>query len=227
MMNIYWTGVSMKPIGITEVELLGEIVNKPHYGSDECGRGCLNGDVVVASVLLGEVYPDKLNDSKKLTEKQRNVLFDQIIESAIDYKIVRIPPSYIDTHNILKASLNGMKESYLGTEQHCNLLLVDGNKAPDIPGVDVVPVIKGDGRVPAISAASILAKVTRDRDMLALHEKYPKMEYHKHKGYPTALHKQRLLENGLNETYRMTYKPVIEILDVINGRLQPEQKSLF
>lgn len=217
----------MKAIGITEIELLDEIVKKKHYGSDECGRGCLNGDVVIASVLLGDVYPKELNDSKKLSEKQRDILFDQIIECAIDYKIVRIPPSYIDQHNILKASLHGMKESYLCSERHCNLLLVDGNKAPDIPGVDVVSVIKGDGRVPAISAASILAKVTRDRDMLALHEKHPNMDYHKHKGYPTALHKQRLLENGLNETYRMTYKPVIEILDAINGKLQPKQQSLF
>lgn len=217
----------MKPINVNEKDSLELIMQKQHYGSDECGRGCLNGDVVVASVLLGDKYPDKLNDSKKLTEKQREELFDQIIECALDYKIVRIPPSYIDKNNILKASLQGMKDSYLESEKRCDLLLVDGNKAPEIPGIAVIPVIKGDGRVPAISAASILAKVTRDRDMLALHKKYPRMDYNKHKGYPTALHKQRLIENGINETYRLTYKPVIEISDRIAGRQQPKQINLF
>lgn len=217
----------MKPISIAEQGLLESMMKVQHYGSDECGRGCLNGDVVVASVLLGKEYPAELDDSKKLTEKQRERLFDLIIECAVDYKIVRVPPSYIDQHNILKASLYGMSQSYLQSNQCCRRLFVDGNHAPDIPGAEVIPVIKGDGRVPAVSAASILAKVTRDRDMMELHEKYPDMAYDRHKGYPTPLHKQKLLEHGLNETYRMTYKPVKEIMGTLEDKTAPEQKSLF
>lgn len=217
----------MKPISVADQELLEKMMETQHYGSDECGRGCLNGDVVVASVLLGKEYPSELDDSKKLTEKQREKLYDQIIECAVDYKIIRVPPSYVDQHNILQASLFGMKESYLQSMQYCRRLFVDGNHAPNIPSAEVIPVIKGDGRVPAISAASILAKVTRDRDMLALHEMYPDMAYDKHKGYPTPLHKQKLLEHGLNATYRLSYRPVKEILGLLEESDAPEQKQLF
>ena len=211
---------------------LSIITKHMHYGCDEAGRGCLNGPVVVASVLLGHADIPALNDSKKLTEKSRNKLFDEIMEKADDVSVVEISPKEIDELNILKASLYGMRLSWEKSRQRSGILLVDGNKVPDMNGLNVSAchaIVKGDGRVPAISAASIIAKVTRDRLLEDMDKIYPEMQYAKHKCYGTALHLKLMREHGINDTYRMSFNPVKEVLAYRNG-VQPtsgEQVSLF
>lgn len=208
-----------------ETARLAELLPLPHYGADEAGRGCLNGPVVVASCKINPDLIPELKDSKQLTEKERGYLFDKIKLLADDYKIIEVSASDIDKMNILKASLLGMREAYLQSERLTTRYFVDGNKFPDeIPGVDVFAVIKGDQRVAAISAASILAKVTRDRIMMDMHTISPWMGYDVHKGYSTKLHLSRIKEHGIDESYRRTFGPVAELLAVSQIK---EQDSLF
>ena len=204
---------------------LSELVKTPHYGADEAGRGCLNGPVVVASCKIEADKIPELNDSKQLSEKQRDALFDKIVALAEDYKVVVMSPQDVDRLNVLQASLTGMRNAYLESEKLAELYLVDGNRLPEpIDGCGIYAVIKGDFRVPAISAASILAKVSRDRIMMALHEERPYMGYDKHKGYGTQLHLEMMRKHGLDDSYRMTVGPVKEI----NAPEQiKEQGSLF
>ncbi len=177
-------------------------------GVDEVGRGPLAGDVVTAAVILD---PQKkiagLNDSKKLSEKKRNSLFEEIKQSALAYSIARCCVEEIDEINILQASLLAMKRAVEGLLIQPEHVLVDGNKIPNwIYSAEAV--IKGDARVECIAAASILAKVTRDREMVAFDAIYPGFGFAKHKGYPTQLHRDALKKLGITPIHRRSYAPV-------------------
>jgi ribonuclease HII len=177
-------------------------------GVDEVGRGPLAGDVVTAAVILD---PQKkivsLNDSKKLSEKKRNSLFEEIKESALAYSIARCCVEEIDEINILQASLLAMKRAVEGLLIQPEHVLVDGNKIPNWT-YSAEAVIKGDARVECIAAASILAKVTRDREMVAFDAIYPGFGFAKHKGYPTQLHRDALKKLGITPIHRRSYAPV-------------------
>ena len=166
-------------------------------GVDEVGRGPLAGPVVTAAVILDPNRPIAgLADSKKLSEKKREALVLEIEAKALAFAYGRAEVEEIDAINILQASLLAMRRAVLALPIQPHEAWVDGNKAPDLP-MKVQTFIKGDATVPAISAASILAKVARDREMLLLHERYPQYGFAGHKGYPTAAHFQALREHGL------------------------------
>ena len=180
-------------------------------GCDEVGRGPLAGDVVAAAVILGSSVPEGLNDSKKLTERRRERLFDEIKVSALAWAIGRASVEEIDRLNILNASLLAMKravESLLPLPDH---VLVDGNKLP-VWQFSAVAIVGGDGSVPCISAASVLAKVTRDREMIQLDEEYPGYGLAKHKGYPTAQHLDALARLGITPIHRRSFGPVARLI---------------
>ncbi len=188
-------------------------------GVDEVGRGPLVGDVVTAAVILDPNRPiDGLNDSKKLSEKKRDRLFDVIVDNCLCFAIGRATPAEIDTLNILHATMLAMTRAVQGLTIQPQFVQVDGNRCPvwEYPSEAVV---KGDGTVAAISAASIIAKVTRDREMQELHQRYPDYGFDKHKGYPTAFHLQKLAELGPMDQYRMSFKPVQQVLLQHNGVL--------
>ncbi len=178
-------------------------------GIDEAGRGALAGPVVVAAVCLdygGEF--DGLNDSKKLSPARREALFELIIASARAYRIVEVGPDYIDAHNILQATLKGMSESAAGllaTPSHC---LIDGNQIPPSLAGWASAVVKGDGWHACVAAASILAKVHRDRLMVALHDDFPSYGFDRHKGYGTALHLKAIADHGPCPIHRFSFYPV-------------------
>jgi ribonuclease HII len=177
-------------------------------GVDEVGRGPLAGDVVTAAVILD---PQKiiigLNDSKKLSEKRRNSLFEEIKENALSYSIARCSVEEIDEINILQASLLAMKRAVENLSIQPEHVLVDGNKIPDWR-YNAEAVVKGDARVECIAAASILAKVTRDREMVGWDKIYPGFGFAKHKGYPTQLHRDALKKLGITPIHRRSYAPV-------------------
>lgn len=181
-------------------------------GIDEAGRGPLAGPVVVAAVVLpAELRIKGLNDSKKLSEKKREILFDQIIEKAEFYKIIEISPEIIDEINILQATMLGMERSVFELDCEVDFCLVDGNRVPNGLQKFSEAMIKGDGRFASIAAASILAKVTRDRIMLKLHEEFPVYNFAKNKGYPTAEHVAALNKYGITPYHRKSYKPVQQL----------------
>ncbi len=181
-------------------------------GVDEAGRGPLVGNVVAAAVILDPNNPiEGLNDSKKLTEKKREFLFNEICEKALDFAIVSISPQIIDEINILQASLLAMKQAVEKLNISADLVQVDGNKCPDI-SIPCEAIVKGDSKVAEISAASILAKVSRDREMVELDKIYPAYGFAKHKGYPTALHLEKIKELGITPYHRKTFKPVAKVL---------------
>lgn len=182
-------------------------------GVDEAGRGPLMGNVVAACVILDRNNPiEGLNDSKKLSEKKRDMLEPIIKEKALAYGIGICTPEEIDSLNILNASLEAMKRAYINMNHPCHLMLIDGNKTPkDLP-IKMEAVVKGDARVAEIAAASILAKVERDRQMYELDKKYPEYEFAKHKGYPTARHLELLQTLPILDIYRKSYGPIKKIL---------------
>ncbi|MDX1452045.1 MAG: ribonuclease HII [Oleiphilaceae bacterium] len=183
-------------------------------GVDEVGRGPLAGPVVAAAVILDPAQPiEGLTDSKKLSEKKRERLYDEIVEKALSWSITRASVAEIDELNILHASMLAMKRAVEELDFTPEYVLVDGNRMPQIslPGEAVVG---GDLRVACISAASILAKVSRDREMLALDEQYPGYGLAKHKGYPTKAHLEALAEQGVVDIYRRSFKPVARLLNV-------------
>lgn len=181
-------------------------------GVDEAGRGPLAGPVVAAAVILKPDYVIKgLADSKKLSEQQREKLFEQIKEHAYAWAIGRAEVEEIDAINILQASLLAMQRAVEGLRVVPRLALIDGNKAPML-ACETKTIIKGDQTEPAISAASILAKVTRDREMLMLHESFPQYGFAKHKGYPTASHMAALVEFGPSMLHRRSFSPVAALL---------------
>lgn len=174
-------------------------------GVDEAGRGPLAGDVYAAAVILDPNKPiDGLNDSKKLSEKKREILYDEIIENAEDYCIAIATITEIEELNILNAAMLAMKRAISGLDSSFNLALIDGNKIPDIP-CEARAVIKGDGISASIAAASILAKVTRDRYMMQMAEKYPEYGFEQHKGYGTKLHREKILEFGPCPLHRPSF----------------------
>jgi len=186
-------------------------------GSDEAGRGPLAGDVVAAAVILDPNNPIVgLADSKKLSEKKRVLLFDEIKEKALAFCIARASVAEIDEINILHASMLAMQRAISGLRITPEHALIDGNRIPkDLP-CPAEAVIKGDDRVAAISAASILAKVERDNEISALAERYPGYGLEKHKGYPTAQHLAALEELGVTPIHRQSYGPVKRILEKLD-----------
>lgn len=192
-------------------------------GVDEVGRGPLCGDVVTAAVILDPKRPiEGLNDSKKLTEKRRDALFDQIRERALSFCIARASVEEIDQLNILQASLLAMKRAVEGLPIQPELVLVDGNRLPRWDYRSEA-VVKGDSRVEAIAAASILAKVTRDREMKALDTQYPGYGLAGHKGYPTAAHLDALKRLGVTAIHRRSYAPVQALLAEATAKIQPDK----
>lgn len=173
-------------------------------GVDEVGRGPLAGDLVVCAAIMDlENLIDGVNDSKKLTEKKREKLFPEIIERAVSYKIVHKSPEEIDRINILNATKAAMAEAVLGLEIKPDHVLVDAVKL-DL-SLPYTAIIKGDANSYSIAAASIIAKVTRDREMVALSEKYPEYGFAKNKGYGSAAHIAALREFGATDIHRRTF----------------------
>lgn len=177
-------------------------------GVDEVGRGPLVGAVVTAAVILDPSRPIVgLNDSKKLSEKRRLALFDEIQEKALAWSLGRAEPHEIDELNILHATMLAMQRAVAGLKIAPEYVLIDGNRCPALP-VPSMAVVKGDSRVAEISAASIIAKVTRDAEMTALDLTYPQYGFAQHKGYPTAFHLEKLAEHGATEHHRRSFGPV-------------------
>ena len=177
-------------------------------GVDEAGRGPLAGPVVVAAVVLNPDQPlAGLDDSKKLSEKHREALFPLIMERSLAWAVVAIEVDEIDRINILQATLLGMREAVEQLVPQPSLALIDGNRAPALK-CSVRTIVGGDCLEPAISAASILAKVTRDRLMKKLHIDYPDYGFDRHKGYPTADHLARLTRYGPCPIHRRSFAPV-------------------
>lgn len=175
-------------------------------GVDEAGRGPLAGPVCAAAVILPDDCEIKgLNDSKKLSEKKREALYEVIKEKAVAYDIQLIDNNVIDEINILNATMLAMTNAVNGLEVKPDFVIIDGNKVPDALEIPADAVVKGDAKSMSIAAASILAKVTRDRLMLELCEKYPEYEFERHKGYGTKLHCEKLLEYGPCEIHRKTF----------------------
>ena len=175
-------------------------------GIDEAGRGPLAGDVYAAAVILpDDIIIDGINDSKKLTEKKREALFDEIVEKALAYKIVFVGPDIIDRDNILNATMGGMKQAVEELDIVPNLVLVDGNRTPAGLQIPAQPVVKGDATSASIGAASVLAKVSRDRYMLELDKQYPQYQLAKHKGYGTKLHYELIAQYGIQPFYRRSF----------------------
>ena len=181
-------------------------------GVDEAGRGPLAGPVLVAAVILN---PERaivgLDDSKKLNEAKREALFPQIQQRALAWSIIEVSVAEIDHLNILQATMLGMKRAIESLSPEPRLALIDGNRAPEV-NCSVRTIVKGDSLEPAISAASILAKVTRDRLMKELHVRYPAYGFDRHKGYPTAEHLRRLQEHGPCDVHRRSFAPVRSLL---------------
>jgi ribonuclease HII len=177
-------------------------------GCDEVGRGPLAGDVVAAAVILDPENPILgLDDSKKLTEKKRDLLFDEIKLKAISWCVARASVAEIDRINILQASLLAMTRAVQGLHIQPEYVLVDGNKLPQW-NYAAEAVVKGDSRVAAISAASILAKVVRDRELIELDKVYPGYGLAGHKGYPTKMHMDALEKLGVTPIHRTSFAPV-------------------
>lgn len=177
-------------------------------GIDEAGRGPLAGDVYAAAVILPEgVVIEGINDSKKLSAKKREELFEIIISCAKAYSIATASVEEIEELNILNASMLAMRRAVDGLGMDYNIAIVDGNKTPDIPRAQAV--VKGDGTSQTIAAASILAKVARDRYMCELDLKYPEYQFSRHKGYGTKLHYEMIKEYGPSPVHRRSFLKVM------------------
>ena len=175
-------------------------------GVDEAGRGPLCGPVCVAACILDPEKPVYgINDSKKLSEKKREALFEEIKAKALAYSIIFVGPEVIDRENILHATLGGMRRAVEELEITPRLVLVDGNRYPEGLAMPAQPVVKGDAASASIGAASILAKVSRDRYMLELDRQYPQYQLAKHKGYPTKLHYELIEKYGIQPFYRRSF----------------------
>ncbi|NUF65086.1 ribonuclease HII [Acinetobacter bereziniae] len=182
-------------------------------GVDEAGRGPLVGSVVAAAVILDPNNPiEGLNDSKKLTEKKREMLFIEIKEKALAWAIAEATHQEIDEFNILQASLLAMRRAVEALKLVPEHVLVDGNKVPKGLNMSCDAVVGGDALHAEISAASILAKVTRDHEMVDLDKQYPQFGFAKHKGYPTKAHFDAIAEHGVIDQHRRSYSPVKKAL---------------
>ena len=175
-------------------------------GTDEAGRGPLAGPVVAAAVILNPANEiPGLNDSKKLSEKKREQLFECICQTANTYAVGMASPEEIDELNILNASMLAMHRAVKALSPAADYVLIDGNVSRGFDYVDHLTVIKGDAKSPSIAAASILAKVTRDRIMVQLDQQYPQYEFAKHKGYPTRRHMELVRKYGIIPDYRKSF----------------------
>jgi len=182
-------------------------------GVDEAGRGPLAGAVFAAAVILDPVKPIAgLRDSKKLSEARREALAERIKADALAWAIACCTEAEIDEINILQASMLAMRRAVEGLKVAPTLALIDGNRCPVMP-LRSEAIVKGDDKVPAISAASILAKTARDASLMELHRQYPHYAFDRHKGYPTALHLERLRLHGVSPVHRKSYAPVRALLD--------------
>ena len=181
-------------------------------GVDEAGRGPLAGAVYAAAVMLDPQRPiSGLNDSKKLSEKKRDVLTEIIKREAVHWAIASATVEEIDRLNILQATFLAMQRAVSALGGVPQEVWIDGNRAPLMP-VPVQTVIKGDGKIAAIAAASILAKTARDTEMQKMHEMFPQYGFDRHKGYPTAQHIAALAQFGVSSIHRTSYAPVQKIL---------------
>jgi ribonuclease HII len=183
-------------------------------GVDEAGRGPLAGDVIAAAVVFDKKrIPSEVQDSKKLTAKKRERLYDEIIQSASAWAIGRASVEEIDQLNIFHASLLAMKRAIEGVGSQENIIFyVDGQAVPLMHQVHLQAVVRGDSLLPVVGAASILAKVTRDREMMTLDRLYPQYGFASHKGYPTQQHMDAIKRWGVLEVHRRSFAPVREAL---------------
>ncbi|WP_204354414.1 ribonuclease HII [Mannheimia varigena] len=185
-------------------------------GVDEVGRGPLVGAVVTAAVILDPNNPiEGLMDSKKLSEKKRLALAEEIKAKALSWSLGRAEPAEIDELNILHATMLAMQRAVAGLHIQPDFILVDGNRPPQF-SVPTQAVVKGDSLVAEISAASIIAKVARDQEMDELDKQFPQYGFAKHKGYPTKLHFEKLIEFGATPYHRKSFAPVKKVLGLID-----------
>ena len=180
-------------------------------GVDEVGRGPLAGDVVAAAVILAESHPDGVTDSKLLTPERREVLAERIRDEAVSWALGRATVAEIDELNILQASLLAMRRAVEALPIQPSLVLVDGNRLPKWP-YEARAIVKGDLTEPSIGAASILAKVQRDGEMMVLNQQYPGYGFDRHKGYPTKVHLAALEQLGVCPAHRKSFGPVRRLL---------------
>ncbi|MAI28545.1 MAG: ribonuclease HII [Flavobacteriales bacterium] len=184
-----------------------QLTNKIECGVDEAGRGCLAGPVTAAAVILPANYKNsRINDSKKLSEKERTILQREIIKDCISYSVSHVSPKIIDKINILNASIKAMHLSINKLKVKPNYILVDGNKFKAFKKIPHKCVVKGDSKFLNIAAASILAKTFRDKLMENYHMKYPEYGWKDNKGYPTLRHRKSLKKYGVVDIHRKTFK---------------------
>ena len=182
----------------------------PVCGIDEAGRGPLAGPVFAAAVILPPGLEDLgLNDSKKLTEKKRDALYDLICEKAVACCVASASETEIDEINILNATFLAMRRAVEGLAIRPALALVDGNRKPNT-GIEELTIVKGDAKCISIAAASILAKVSRDRFLLELDKQYPEYQFAQHKGYPTALHYEMIKKHGISPVHRKSFLKTLD-----------------
>ena len=188
--------------------LLKNYSNKyPEVGCDEAGRGCLSGPVTAAAVILPNNFENKLlNDSKKLTEKNRNILREIIEREAIAYAVSFVSHKRIDEINILNASIEAMHLAIEKLDIEPKHIIVDGNRFKPFKNISHDTIIKGDGKYLSIAAASILAKTYRDEYMKNLHSEYPEYSWNENKGYPTKKHREAISKHGATPYHRITFK---------------------
>ena len=187
--------------------MLTQLTNKIECGVDEAGRGCLAGPVTAAAVILPANYKNsRINDSKKLSEKERTILQREIIKDCISYSVSHVSPKIIDKINILNASIKAMHLSINKLKVKPNYILVDGNKFKAFKKIPHKCVVKGDSKFLNIAAASILAKTYRDKLMENYHMKYPEYGWKDNKGYPTIRHRESLKKYGTVDIHRKTFK---------------------
>ena len=182
-------------------------------GIDEAGRGAWAGPVVAGLVILrDDIFIPGIDDSKKLTEKKREALYEEITDKALDISVGICDESLIDRKNILKATYMAMKKAVLAMKMRPDIIFIDGRPVPDM-GFSQVSIVRGDSKSVSIAAASIIAKVTRDRMMKEFALLYPEYGFEKHKGYGTKLHMKTLDKYGVCPIHRKTFKPVKEVLN--------------
>jgi ribonuclease HII len=189
--------------------------NELECGTDEAGRGCLAGPVVAAAVILKDKFSLKeLNDSKLLSEKNRNVLEKIIKAKAISFSITAITPLQIDEINILNASILAMQESIKKLNPLPKFIIVDGNRFKPVLNIPYQTIIKGDSKYQSIAAASILAKTYRDAFMEKIHEEFPMYNWKQNKGYPTKDHRDAIRKFGITKYHRKTFRLLPEELEL-------------
>lgn len=180
--------------------------NKTEAGCDEAGRGCLAGPVFAAAVILPNGFENELlNDSKKLKEKDRNLLRTIIEKEALSWSVATCSPAEIDKINILNASILSMHRALDGLITRPEFILVDGHKFKPYQDIEHQCIIKGDGKMMSIAAASILAKTHRDEYMSKIHQEFPHYNWQQNKGYPTKFHKKAIAQHGTTNYHRMTF----------------------